>query len=277
MENKKKTILVPWDFTKVAGFALEHALNVAKFVGNDITLAHIIKKGKSPDKATEKLNVTAEETFQKYKIRPNIVVREGSIFTSIGEIASEENADLVIMGTHGIRGMQKLTGSWALKVIVSSTVPFIIVQNPPTSNKFKNVVFPLDFNKGSKEKLNWVDYLAKNYSSKFHIITQNTSDLRLIRGVKSNINFAKKVLEAKKVDYEIYIAEEKSNFGKQIINFAIKINADLILIMTTRDISLADYMIGASEQYLIASSEEVPVMCVNPRPGKPGGFSVMGG
>jgi nucleotide-binding universal stress UspA family protein len=44
-----------------------------------------------------------------------VVVREGSIFTAISEVVEEFDATLVIMGTHGMKGMQKFTGSWALK------------------------------------------------------------------------------------------------------------------------------------------------------------------
>ena len=64
------------------------------------------------------------------------------IFSTIGEVATEIDANLVIMGTHGIRGMQKLTGSWALKVIVGSKAPFLVVQGPPESDQLHDIVFP---------------------------------------------------------------------------------------------------------------------------------------
>ena len=57
--------------------------------------------------------------------------QEGEIFTTIADVAEELNASLIFLGTHGKVGMQKLTGSWALKVIIKSKVPFIVVQDPP--------------------------------------------------------------------------------------------------------------------------------------------------
>lgn len=39
----------------------------------------------------------------------------------------------------------------------------------------------------------------------------------------------------------------------------------MILIMTTKDIRLTDYVFGANEQQLIANNAKIPVMCVNPR------------
>ncbi len=57
----------------------------------------------------------------------------------------------------------------------------------------------------------------------------------------------------------------RGNFAQQTIDFAQKINADLILIVTTKNITFADYMVGASEQYIIANSSKIPVCCVNPK------------
>ena len=39
----------------------------------------------------------------------------------------------------------------------------------------------------------------------------------------------------------------------------------MVMISTTRNISFQDYVLGASEQKMIANSEKLPVMCVNPR------------
>ena len=55
------------------------------------------------------------------------------------DIASEIDAEMVIMGTHGIKGMQKFFGSWALKVIANSKVPFIVIQEPPKKDLFENI------------------------------------------------------------------------------------------------------------------------------------------
>jgi hypothetical protein len=53
--------------------------------------------------------------------------------------------------------------------------------------------------------------------------------------------------------------------AQHTIDFAQKINADLILIVTTKNITFADYVLGASEQYIIANSSKIPVCCINPR------------
>jgi nucleotide-binding universal stress UspA family protein len=266
MIPKDHNILIPWDFTPVANYALQHGFKFAeKAKSKKISLVHIIKSDKEYDDALKKLEQVASESRGKNGIEVEALVRKGTIFTTIGEVADEMAAELVVMGTHGLRGMQKLTGSWALKVIVSSKVPFVVVQEPPNETDFKDIVFPVDFKRENKEKLNWVSYFYNYFSPKFHIIKPNTTDVGFIKRIKANIAFARKIMDGKNVDYEIHTAEGKKNFPIEIMDFAASINADLILILSTKNIGFADYVIGAQEQYIIANSSKIPVMVINPR------------
>jgi len=266
MKNEDHIILIPWDFTPVAEYALQHGFKFAeKAKSKKISLIHIIKGDKEYEEALEKLNQVANENTGKNGIEVEPIVRKGSIFHTIGEVASEVEAELVVMGTHGLRGMQKLTGSWALKVIVSSKVPFVVVQEPPNETDLRDIVLPIDFKKENKETMNYVGYLQKHFNPKFHIIKPNTTDVGFIKRIKANIAFSRKFMDGKGVDYEIHTAEGKKNFPIEIMDFGKNINADLILILSTKNIGLADYVLGAQEQYIIANSSKIPVMVVNPR------------
>ncbi len=272
----ENTILIPWDFTEIAGFALDHALIISRTTGNDIAFIHIVKSDNEKSEAEAKLQAVADETSKKHNVKCRAIVRVGTIFQSIGEVATEVEANLVVMGTHGVKGMQKLTGSWALKVIVSSEVPFIVVQDKPLNQTFKNIVFPVDFRKETREKLNWVNYLAKYYHCKIQIFKR--SDAALRKNIDGNIQFTKKFLQQQNIDYEIVTESGKKPFPIETINFAKEIGADLILIMTSRNLGFADYVMGPDEQYIIANSAKVPVMCINPRPvSLAGSFSAGGG
>ena len=265
MTKIKNSILVTWDFTKVSEYALEHAIRISKIVENPIALIHIVKKKEEAEEAYAKMSAIIDELKKKHKVELQVIVKEGNIFSTIGKVASEIDANLVIMGTHGIKGMQKLTGSWALKVIVSSKVPFIVVQDEPSTNPFHDIVFPIDFRMENKEKLAWVNYLAKYYRSKIHIFKENITDSILKKRTNNNLIFAKKILESKNINYDIHTALGKKSFPEETIDFAQKINASLILVMTTKNIGLKDYVLGANEQQIIANSAKIPVMCINPR------------
>jgi hypothetical protein len=192
-------------------------------------------------------------------------VSKGSIFTSIADYVNEKDASLVVMGTHGIKGMQKLTGSWALKVIVKSKVPFIVIQDPPADQeKYHNIVFPVDFKAENKEKIKMAIFMGKYFDSKIHMLVSVSTDKNILKKTKINLNFAIKYLIQNNIEYEIHDMP-KGKIAEQTIDFAQKINADLILIITTKNITFADYGLGASEQSIIANSSRIPVCCVNPK------------
>jgi nucleotide-binding universal stress UspA family protein len=278
MEKPKKTVLIPWDFTDKAEYAYAHAVNVSKITGHSISLLNVVKKEEEIQQSTTNLLAAGEAMSQKYGIKPEIIVKKGDIFKTIGQTATDHNADIVIMGTHGIRGMQKLTGSWALKVIVRTKVPFVVVQDFPKSNNFQKVVFPVDYKRESKEKIRWSSFLSGNYNSKFYVIHPKITDRGLKKKLHTNLFFTKKYLDNNRIEYEIIQAPGKADFGKETVEYAQSINADLILVITTKNIIFVDYMLGASEQQIIANTAKIPVMCVNPKPGKfAGGFSASGG
>jgi nucleotide-binding universal stress UspA family protein len=268
MEEHQKLIIVPWDFTHVAESALAHAAKISRMVGNEICLLHIVDPGIAPAAEGEKkvlLHHVTEESKRKYNLSITSEITKGSIFTAIADFANDKDASLVIMGTHGMKGMQKLTGSWALKVIVKSKVPFIVVQDPPTDQeRFHNIVFPIDFRNENKEKIRMAIFMGKYFDSKIHFLVTSTTDKILLKKTNININFAIKYLIQNNIEYQIHEVP-KGNFAQQTIDFAQKINADLILIMTTKNITAMDYVVGASEQYMIANSSKIPVCCVNPK------------
>jgi nucleotide-binding universal stress UspA family protein len=268
MEEHKKLIVVPWDFTNVAEHALAHAEKISRMVGNEICLLHIVDNGiSSKDESHKKtqLQQLTEENSKKLNVQISYHIAKGSIFSAIAEFANDKEASLVVMGTHGMKGMQKITGSWALKVIVKSKIPFIVVQDAPADQeRYHNIVFPVDFRGENKEKMRMAIFMGKYFESKIHMLVSVSSDVNLTKKTNVNLNFSIKYLIQNNIDYEIHEVP-RGNFAQQTIDFAQKINADLILIMTTKNITMADYVMGATEQYMIANSSKIPVCCVNPK------------
>jgi len=136
MEKDRNTILVTWDYTDVSEYALLHAIRIAKMVENNIRIIHIVDSmtaRKNYNVVEERFRKTVEELQIKYGLPLQTIILTGNIFAEISNYASESDANMVIMGTHGIKGLQKILGSRALKVIAGSTVPFIVVQDKPQS------------------------------------------------------------------------------------------------------------------------------------------------
>lgn len=276
---EKSMILVTWDFTEVSENALLHAQIAAKKIRTKVVLLHIVKKDSEIQPAEERLHGVIADKYNHYDPKPEALVVAGTIFTSITETAEEHGAKMVFMGTHGIKGTQKLFGSWALKVISSSKVPFVVVQGPPAANlEYKNLLFPVNYRKENKESVNWISFFSRYFSTKINMFTAKHTDPAFVKGLESNIMFLTKNFVSKGVEFVSEEAETDKDFATQVVEHAKKINTDAIFIVTTKDIGIADYMLGAHEQYIIANKYEIPVICINPRPPKVGGsFSTAGG
>ncbi len=268
MDQVKNVLLVTWDFTQISENALLHAIKLSRNVESQIRLVHVIEPGDSliRTEAEEKIRKEITRIQTDLKVLCQSVILEGSLFSAITEYITDSDAIMVIMGTHGIKGWQKYIGSRALRVIIGSAIPFIVVHDKPDNmDRYSNIVFPIDFKSENKEKLQWAIYLGKYFNSKVHLIKTPVTDSSLVKKVNVNLNFAIRFLIQNNLDYEIHTARKSGNFGKEILSFSKGIKADLILITTTKHITFLDYLFGASEQYIIDNPSRIPVMCVNPK------------
>ena len=265
MEDLKNPILVPWDFSPKSETALMHAVKFSQIIDKGITLLNIVKRDKDIESATEDLVKRAETCLKECGVRPSVLVKVGSIFTTITEVVSELNVTMAIMGTHGVKGMQKLTGSWALKVILGSDSPFLVVQAPPQDKPISNIVLPLDFRVEKKEVLVWANYLATFYKTRVHLAYQEPSDSGFKKKTHSNILVSQKYLSEKGIDFEIHKLPNKSGLSGEIVDYSKSIGNSLILIMTSKGIQNSDFIFGADEQKMIANEDQIPILVVNPR------------
>jgi nucleotide-binding universal stress UspA family protein len=278
MDKYERPIIVPWDFSQVAENAFQHAVNISKALNREILLLHIVHEEKDKDSKKDELVASTEKMGKEYGKKPHCEVVHGSIFHAIGETAKELKAEMIVMGTHGMVGAQKLFGSKALKVVVSSRIPFLVVQDKPVKETIDTILLPIDFRSENKEKANWIYYLARNFGCRFIILKDKVRDKGFRRKILSNIRYVETFLKGHDIGYEIVTSEGKESFKKEIVTFATEHSADLVLIMATRDIRWIDYLLGAPEQYILANPANLPVMCMNPRHAKiAGGFRATGG
>ena len=278
MEKLERPIIVPWDFSQVAENAFQHAVNISKALNREILLLHVVTEERDAGSKKGEMEASSEKLGKEYGKKPHTTIVAGSIFHAIGETAKELKAEMIIMGTHGVKGAQKLFGSRALKVVVSSRIPFLVVQDKPAKEKIDTILLPIDFKSENKEKANWIYYLARNFGAKFIIFKSKSKDKGFKRKTLSNIKYVETFLKGHDIEYEIVTSSGKQSFKKEIVSFAKEHEADLVLVMATRDIKWVDYLLGAPEQYIIANPEGLPVMCMNPRPARiSSGFRAAGG
>ncbi|MEO5642271.1 MAG: universal stress protein [Bacteroidia bacterium] len=263
MSKALNQFLIPTDFTAAAECALHHAISVAKVVNAEVTLLHVIDKNGDRVRAQEKLDEIIKAN-EKYAIALKSVVKEGNIFDDIGGVAETIGANLIFMGTHGVKGMQHILGSYAVKVITNSAVPFVVVQNRPMRNGYSRIVLPMDLTKEGKQKLDLTIRMAGYFKSKIYIFSQFESDEFLKKTVARNTSYAQNEMKKNGIEHEVHSAAEKGGFVKQLISFATSVDADLIAVVNSQERGVHELFSGTAERDIISNEVQIPVMVVNP-------------
>jgi len=265
MDPITKNILVPWDFTPSSIYALEHAVKIAKIRNYNISLLHIIKHSKEEANYQIKLNEIARETQSKTGISTTVLIQNGDVLTTISELASLPDTELVIMKTDGITGSQKYTGSRAIKIMRGSKSPFIVVQKSPMDSLFHKIVFPIDYRTENKEIVNSLLNLSKVYNGKIFIFKTLSNDKVFKKNISNNLNFARMMFESKHIDFEIHEGSGSKDYSIEVNEYAQSIGSDMIIIQLQRNLTLTKFLFGVKEQQIIANPYKIPVMVVNPK------------
>ena len=290
IEKKKMSILVPTDFSDTCENAIRHAVIYSKSFDGSIYILHDLDGGDKSSKtitdddetdsffsdvksqALDLINALSK-TFPDVHIIP--VVRKGDIFTEINAVAEEFDVDLIILGTHGKKGFQKIVGSYALKVIDSTKVSVIVVQDDAVIEGFNNIVFPININVEDRQKAESAILLARETGAMIHLFPK----VETIAANKTKVTNVVRQLKAFFDKYSVssIVVDNKDTSGSfedQIIKYSLTINADLILILS--DPSSHFPLLRNKEEDLMFNSSLIPVMCVNERKFKSSKFSIIG-
>jgi nucleotide-binding universal stress UspA family protein len=143
-----KHILVPTDFHEASSRALELAVSMAQACHAKVTLLHVWEIPIYPymdfmlnsslisrvEDAAVKGLAEALEKLQKILPTAESKLKTGLPWQGVLEAINELGVDLVIMGTHGRRGLSHLTlGSVAERVVRLASVPVLTVHGPTKS------------------------------------------------------------------------------------------------------------------------------------------------
>ncbi len=253
----KRNILVPVDFTSAAVTATNYAISIAKALSAEVNLLHITKDSKENKKAKVKFEKFLEQ-FSNSGVTINHQVKAGDIFKDIATVAKELHTSIIVMGTHGAKGMQKVFGSFAIKVITSTHVPFIIVQDGNKHFTTNKIVVPFDTSKESLQIEQVVTAIAKETKSNILLTAEKYVDSAL--KIKASVHYGvvSKQFKEEGIPYEMEYIPKLS--AKEIIKLATKKQADLIAISYYNDsvISFDRFF-----QDLITNDAKIPVIIIN--------------
>jgi len=228
--------LVPHDFTSVADKAVYQAIRIAKPSNGQVALLHVVKSTKEEAAAEQKLNEIVERFKKEYpNAKLHKLVRTGSIFTDIGKVAEQLGAHLIIMGTHGAKGMQKVFGSFAIKVISSTHVPFMVVQAGAKTENIDRIIFPVGVDVESLQIMDTASFMAKVFGAEIHLVAEEHSDRSLAVKIVTRMKVVVKHFKENNIEYQAEYLKGSGSFQAKILEYGKKINASLFAVSHDSD------------------------------------------
>ena len=165
-------ILCPVDFSDNSQLALDYALSLAAQHSAAVSVMHVLPEvladpdvypylsdpvlpsGETRERAFEQLGTFVHRALQR-KLSVDVVLEDGDIVDTVVAKVGKIPADLIVLGTHGRRGLARLLmGSVTERVLRQATKPVLSVSPhaaaPPKNGiPFKNVLCPVDFSSSS--------------------------------------------------------------------------------------------------------------------------------
>lgn len=171
-------ILLATDFSPESQNALKCAISLAKRYQSKLFLTHAISEEASltagdawpaladiARRNAKKSMVELEQTEELQSLPHDVVMQSGETWEVLSRVVSDQNIDLIVIGTHGSGGIDKLMlGSTAEKVVRHATCPVLTVGplvRLLSLERFGNILYATDFSTGSLRALNYALSLAE--------------------------------------------------------------------------------------------------------------------
>lgn len=275
-----KKILVPVDFTKTGHEAFHHVKWLAAKFYSEVTLLHVREVLPSVS-VFPSLYVPQEDINNKYRLLAleklaelkteleeggvqtvHVQYMEGSVAQSINDYVNDEKIDIVIMGTHGSKGLTEFfIGSNAFKVVNLIDIPVLTINDKCAFSEYKNIVAPLDDSKFSRAKFPYIAELAGILGSDVEILYPVVTDANRKATIEKHFQQVSDFLEKKGIKHMARPVE--GSFAHEVVKFAEYANADLIVIMSETESSISSMLLGSQAQEIVNHSI-TPVITLHP-------------
>ena len=273
-----KDIVVAIDFSKGSTHALEYAIELANLTHANVSMVWVDNlSGSEVGFAAESKELRNEakgnfdELIEKYKaklVHGKLVtkVRKGRVYQELANYVKQNDCCLMIVGTHGTSGFEEFwIGTDAFRIVSSIASPVITVKhNYEIKRGYRKILLPVYNTAQTLQKVAFAADLARATGADINILALNSTGLKSMnRVVDANVAKVEKHLEEKGIDFIVDSINSK-NIGADIIEHALKIDADLIAIMTDSQDQASSIMLGPIAQQLINNSP-VPVLSIHPK------------
>jgi nucleotide-binding universal stress UspA family protein len=258
---KTPVYLVPCDFTDIFYKALNLALNLADQNDGSVVVLHLISKKSERIEAEHKMDKVIDGLSESHRSKTRARVLLGEIYQDVAFAGAILDAELIIMSTHGARGFQKIRGSHALRMVDSSSVPFLITQGMKTVQDINTIVMPFCYERESLQVAVSAAKLAQQCNSVVHLVGYLDSDSNFQGKALANHKILLKYFNDHNIEVVSHHIQEKEDYEEALLAYAKNVKADVIaatFFNTTIFSGINNFI-----QSLLENDDDIPVLTVN--------------
>lgn len=257
------TIIVPVDFSEASEKAVHHAITISKTTGGSIDLFHVMDEI-APGVVIEKMN-RLSELVSSAGVDVNSIIGEGPVLQTITDTAKKGNYKLMVIGTHGPRGVrQMLFGADIMRILRHNPCPAVVVQKDADSEKpIRKILLPVGNHENYLDLVRATCLCAIALDAEVTIYWQQKPFEQPSEGIFENIQITRDLMDQFDVNYDevkVEPAAKASELAKQIMEYAKKENFDMVGLMPNANKS-DDYFGDGDKERVLTNDENIPILC----------------
>jgi len=292
---KIKLILCPIDFSEFSVSAYRHALSVAQHYQAKLVAQHIVELWRHPaadfvpsagvyEEYSQALRESGKKQLQEFvenhthnEIQPELLVQVGVAADSILSFAQSQETDVIVMGTHGRRGFDRLMlGSVTDRVMRTAPCPLLAASKPPHGSvaagrerghvhHLSRILFCADFSENSERALKYAISATAEYDAELtllHVLEGVTGPTKTEEAMAATAERLDKLIppEGRKT-LRIKTAVRIGKPYEQIVQLSEEAQIDLVT-MGVRGRGALDVAVFGSTTYRVMQLGSCPVLAV---------------
>jgi nucleotide-binding universal stress UspA family protein len=259
--QERGTLLIPIDFTEQSLLAIKQSYNLAKYTHSKIILLHAYDK--VGDERYEELKALTKRTEAESGVPTDFMNVKGNIYVEVPRVVEEVKPILVMVGLESHMSSMHIVGSSASKMIRECECPVISIRGKEHRDGCENILLPLDLSRESREKVDVAIQFAQYFGASIRILgVFSLSDAAYENQLLAYAHQVKQYIKSKGISCSNKSLASDS-VADTVVEYANKIEADLIVIMNKPSLSIKEFFSGTEAQKVVDVSN-LPVMTINP-------------
>lgn len=261
-----KSVLVASDFTEASSKPVRHAISIARHFHARFYLAHVVSSigftiagadalesvTDAAERDLAKLEKKLVETGALAGLSHEFLVRQGEVWDELKAVIREKQAELVVIGTHGRQGIERLVLGSTAEQIFREADGLVLTVGPhsqpdapfESGGSIRSILFPTDFGEASFRALPHAISFANHFRASLVLLhvapvmpipesfswSTAPNDMRAEEKQKALKRLDEFVSQSTPLFVKPELIVEFGKHGEQILRSARSLNADLIVL-----------------------------------------------